>query len=39
MLMILNNISLWRNEDTTKMVFGRKKRRFGGRKQSKQQGK
>ena len=31
--------SLWRIEDTKEMVFRRKKRRFSGRKQSKQQGK
>ena len=28
-------LALWRIEDTTEMVFGRKKRRFVGRKQSK----
>ena len=31
--------SLWRIEDTTEMVLRRKKRRFSGRNQSKQQGK
>ena len=35
----ISPIALWRIEDTTEMVFRRKKRRFSGRKQSKQQGK
>ena len=31
--------TLWRIEDTTEIVFRRKKRRFSRRKRSKQQGK